>query len=257
MKFTIAVTSVSMLFLIISCEKSQDIVPQTTSQTTTPTTTQTITPSGVVDSTKPSNQEVYDAFVRLALKNSANTQAMTIRKWSSTKAQIKVYWDGGKTTTLSTALDKLMADMNGLNKYNKLVRTEVAAEASIIINRVDASVHNAKYPNYQVTNTTIQGNTFTQWNSTEITNAVVWLSATTPASLQIGVLRHELTHALGLGHIENTKSIMVAVMSGVNYDFNNYSLLDQKILQILADSRVKQGMSEANVSAVIKEYAAK
>ena len=46
-------------------------------------------------------------------------------------------------------------------------------------------------------------------------------------------------------------------MNGINYDFNNFSLLDQKILQILADTRVKQGMTEANVSAVIKEYAAK
>ena len=87
--------------------------------------------------------------------------------------------------------------------------------------------------------------------------AVVWLSPSTPASVEHGVLRHELTHALGLGHIENTKSIMVAVMNGVNYDFNNYSLLDQKILQILADTRVKQGMTEDNISAVIKEYAAK
>ena len=146
--------------------------------------------------------------------------------------------------------------MNSLNKYSKLVRTEVVAEADIIINRVDIATHNAKYASYQVTNTTIQGNTFTQWNNTEIMKAVVWLSPNTPASVQTGVLRHELTHALGLGHIENTKSIMVAVMNGVNYDFNNYSILDQKVIQILADDRVKQGMAEANVSVVIKEYAA-
>lgn len=257
MKLAIAVTSLSMLFLMISCEKSQEVAPQTTTKTTTPTTPTTTSPSGTVDATKPSSQEIYDAFVRLALKNSGNTQTMTVRKWATTKTQVKVYWDGGRTTALFTALDKIIADMNSLNKYSKLVRTEVVAEADIIINRVDAATHNAKYASYQVTNTSVQGNTFTQWNTTEIVKAIVWLSPTTPATLQTGVLRHELTHALGLGHIENTKSIMVAIMSGVNYDFNNYSVLDQRVLQILADARVKQGMNEANISAVIKEYAAK
>lgn len=257
MKLAIAVTSLSMLFLMISCEKSQEVAPQTTTKTTTPTTPTTTSPSGTVDATKPSSQEIYDAFVRLALKNSGNTQTMTVRKWATTKTQVKVYWDGGRTTALFTALDKIIVDMNSLNKYSKLVRTEVVAEADIIINRVDAATHNAKYASYQVTNTSVQGNTFTQWNTTEIVKAIVWLSPTTPATLQTGVLRHELTHALGLGHIENTKSIMVAIMSGVNYDFNNYSVLDQRVLQILADARVKQGMNEANISAVIKEYAAK
>jgi Protein of unknown function (DUF2927)/Matrixin len=249
MKFATAVTSVSMLFLMVACQKNQEI---------TPTTTTTLTTSnGVINNTKPTSQEIYDAFVRLALKNSSNTQTLAIRKWASTKTQIKVYWDGGRTTVLFTALDKIIADMNSLNKYSKLVRTEVVADANIIINRVDVATHNAKYASYQVTNTVVQGNTFTLWSNTEIMKAVVWLSPIAPASVQNGVLRHELTHALGLGHIENTKSIMVAVMSGVNYDFNNYSILDQRVLQILGDARVKQGMTETNVSAVIKEYAAK
>ncbi len=258
-----------MLFLTISCETSQEVVPKTTTTTTTTTTVPPTPiipptpslpptpPSGTIEATKPSSQEIYDAFVRLALKNSSNTQTQTIRKWASTKTKINVYWDGGRTTALFMALDKIIADMNSLNKYSKLVRTEVVAEADIIINRVDIATHNAKYASYQVTNTSIQGNTFTQWNNTEIMKAVVWLSPNTPASVQTGVLRHELTHALGLGHIENTKSIMVAVMNGVNYDFNNYSILDQKVIQILTDARVKQGMTEANVSVVIKEYAAK
>lgn len=250
MKFAIAVTSISILFLMISCEKSQELSPPTT------TTTQTSS-SGVINNAIPTSQEIYDAFVRLALKNSNNTQTMTIRKWATSKTQIKVYWDGGRTTALFTALDKVIADMNSLNKYSKLVRTEVVAQADIIINRVDVATHNAKYAGFQVTNTTVQGNTFTQWNNTEIIKSVIWLSPSTPANLQNGVLRHELTHALGLGHIENTKSIMVAVMSGINYDFNNYSVLDQRVLQILADARVKQGMTEVNISTVIKEYAAK
>ena len=264
MKFAIAVTSVSMLFLTISCETSQEVAPKTTTTTTTPIippiptpTPPPTPPSGTIDSTKPSSQEIYDAFVRLALKNSSNTQTQTIRKWASTKTKINVYWDGGQTTALFAALDKILADMNDLNKFNKLVRTEVIGDADIIINRVDIATHNAKYASYQVTNTSIQGNTFTQWNSTEIMKGVVWLSPNTPTSVQTGVLRHELTHTLGLGHIENTKSIMVAVMNGVNYDFNNYSILDKKVIQILADARVKQGMTEANISAVIKEYAAK
>lgn len=252
MRFAIAVTLISVLFLTIACEKSEEIDPQTTNSTTSPTSS-----TGVINNTKPTSQEVYDAFVRLALKNSAGTQTLTIRKWLSTKTQIKVYWDGGRTTDLLKALDKVIVDMNSLNKYNKMVRTEVVAEADIIINRVDAATHNAKYASYQVTNTSVQGNTFTQWSNTEIMKAIVWLSPSTPPTLQNGVLRHELTHALGLGHIENTKSIMVAVMSGVSYDFNSYSLLDQTVLQILADNRVKQGMNEANISAVIKEYAAK
>jgi predicted Zn-dependent protease len=261
MKLTIAVTSISLFFMTISCEKTQEVAPSTNTNTTTTTNTNntntTTTTTSTANTPKPTSQEIYDAFVRLALRNSSNTQSVTIRKWASTKTQIKVYWDGGRTTTLFTALDKLIADMNSLNKYNKMVRTEVASEADIIINRVDAATHNAKYANYQVTNTSVQGNTFTAWSNTEIIKAVVWLSPNAPASVQNGVLRHELTHALGLGHIENTKSIMVAVMSGVNYDFNNYSVLDQRVLQILADARVKQGMTEANISAVIKEYAAK
>jgi predicted Zn-dependent protease len=138
-----------------------------------------------------------------------------------------------------------------------MIKTEVVGEADIIINRVDVATHNAKYASYQVTNTTVQGNTFTLWSNTGITKAVMWLSPSTPITLQNGVLRHELTHALGIGHTENTKSIMVAIMNGANYDFNNFSILDQRVIQILADSRVQQAMSEANVSAVIKEYAAK
>lgn len=252
MKITIAVTSVSMLFLMIACEKSQEIAP-----TSTPTSVQTSSSGGVINSVRPTSKEIYDAFVRLALKNSSNTKALTIRKWISTKTQIKVYWDGGRTADLILALDKVIADMNVLNKHSKLVRTGVVAEADITINRVDAKTHNAKYTGFQVTNTSVQGNTFTQWNSTTIVKAVIWLLPTTPTTLQNGVLRHELTHALGLGHIENTKSIMVAVMNGANYDFNNFSILDQRVLQILGDNRVKQGMTEANASAVIKEYAAK
>ena len=252
MKITIAVTAVSLVFLTIACQTSEEITPVAKPNTNSTTTTTTSTTT-----TKPSSQEIYDTFVRLTLKNSAGTAATTIRKWVSTKTQIKIYWDGGRTTALISALDKVMADMNALNKYNKMVRTEVVAEADIIINRVDATTHNSKYASYQVANSSVQGTTFTQWSSTGIVKGIVWLSPTTPTTIQNGVLRHELTHALGIGHTENTKSIMVAVMSNNNYDFNSFSILDQRIIQILADNRVKQGNSEANISAVIKEYAAK
>jgi predicted Zn-dependent protease len=182
---------------------------------------------------------------------------MTIRKWLPTKTQIKVYWDGGRTTALLSTLDKIMADMNVLNRYNKMLRTEVVAEADIIINRVEVATHNSKYTSFQVSNSSVQGLTFTQWSSDAITKAVVWLSPTTSSILQNGVLRHELIHALGIGHTENTKSIMIPVLSGNNYDFNSFSILDQRMIQILSDNRVKQGNTEANISAVIKEYAAK
>lgn len=255
MKIALTVTAVSLIFLTIACQTSEEsITPATdtttssTNNTTTPTTTTTV---------KPSSQEIYDTFVRLTLKNSAGTAAMTIRKWLPTKTQIKIYWDGGRTTALLSALDKIMADMNSLNKYNKMVRTEAVAEADIIINRVEAATHNSKYASYQVSNSSVQGTTFTQWTSDAITKAIVWLSPTAPTTIQNGVLRHELTHALGIGHTENTKSIMVAVMNNNNYDFNSFSILDQRIIQILSDNRVKQGNTEANISAVIKEYAAK
>lgn len=253
MKIVIAVTAVSLVFLTIACQTSEENITPATNTTTSSTNTSTTTTTTV----KPSSQEIYDTFVRLTLKNSAGTAATTIRKWLSTKTQIKIYWDGGRTSALISALDKVMADMNALNKYNKMVRTEVVAEADIIINRVDATTHNSKYASYQVSNSSVQGTTFTQWSSTGIVKGIVWLSPTTPTTIQNGVLRHELTHALGIGHTENTKSIMVAVMSNNNYDFNSFSVLDQRIIQILADNRVKQGNSEANISAVIKEYAAK
>jgi len=251
MKIAIAVTAVSLVFLTIACQPSEEIAP--ISKTNTPTTPTTTTTTA----TKPSSQEIYDTFVRLTLKNSAGTAATTIRKWISTKTQIKIFWDGGRTSALISALDKVMADMNALNKFNKMVRTEVVAEADIIINRVDAATHNSKYASYQVSNSSVQGTTFTQWNNTGIVKGIVWLSPTTPTTIQNGVLRHELTHALGIGHTENTKSIMVAVMGNTNYNFNSFSVLDQRIIQILADNRVQQGNSEANISAVIKEYAAK
>lgn len=254
MKITIAVSAVSLVFLTIACQPSEEIAPVSKTNTPTTPTTTTTTPTTTV---KPSSQEIYDTFVRLTLKNSAGTAATTIRKWISTKTQIKIYWDGGRTTALISALDKVMADMNTLNKYNKMVRTEVVAEADIIINRVDVATHNSKYASYQVANSSVQGTTFTQWSSTGIVKGIVWLSPTTPSNLQNGVLRHELTHALGIGHTENTKSIMIPVMSSNNYDFNSFSILDQRIIQILSDNRVKQGNSEANISAVIKEYAAK
>lgn len=253
MKITIAVTVVSLFFLTIACQTSEENIPPVTNTTTSSTNTSSTTTTTV----KPSSQEIYDTFVRLTLKNSAGTAAMTIRKWLPTKTQIKVYWDGGRTATLISALDKVMADMNALNKYNKMLRTEVVAEADIIINRVEAATHNSKYVSYQVSNSSVQGTTFTQWTSDAITKAIVWLSPTTPSNLQNGVLRHELTHTLGIGHTDNTKSIMIPIMSNNNYDFNNFSVLDQRIIQILADNRVKQGNSETNISAVIKEYAAK
>lgn len=251
MKIAIAITAVSLVFLTIACQTSEEITPVAKPNTNSTTTT---TPTTTI---KPSSQEIYDTFVRLTLKNSAGTAATTIRKWLPTKTQIKVFWDGGRTSALISALDKVMADMNALNKFNKMVRTEVVAEADIIINRVDVATHNSKYASYQVSNSSVQGTTFTQWSSTGIVKAIVWLSPSTPTTIQNGVLRHELTHALGIGHTENTKSIMVAVMSSNNYDFNNFSILDQRVIQILADNRVKQGNSEANISAVIKEYAAK
>ncbi len=253
MKIAIAVSAVSLVFLTIACQTSEENITPATNTTTSSTNPSTTTTTTV----KPSNQEIYDTFVRLTLKNSAGTAAMTIRKWLPSKTQIKIYWDGGRTSTLLSALDKVMADMNLLNKYNKMLRTEVVAEADIIINRVEAATHNSKYASFQVSNSSVQGTTFTQWSSDAITKAIVWLSPTTPSNLQNGVLRHELTHALGIGHTENTKSIMIPVMSSNNYDFNSFSVLDQRIIQILADNRVKQGNSEANISAVIKEYAAK
>lgn len=255
MKIALAATTVSLVFLTIACNTSEENISPATKTSTTPSTT--TTPPPTTTTVKPSSQEIYDTFVRLALKNSAGTAAMTIRKWLPSKAQIKIYWDGGRTTALFTALDKVIADMNSLNKFNKMVRTEAVAEADIIINRVDAATHNSKYASYQVSNSSVQGTTFTQWTSDAITKAIVWLSPTTPASLQNGVLRHELTHALGIGHTENTKSIMIPVMSSNNYDFNSFSILDQRIIQILSDNRVKQGNTEANISAVIREYAAK
>ncbi|CAH0995885.1 hypothetical protein EMA8858_02013 [Emticicia aquatica] len=251
MKIIVAVTAISLVFLTLACQKTEEVVVPSTKTTNTQTSTNTTT------TVKLSSQEIYDTFVRLALKNSAGTQVMTIRKWLPTKAQIKIFWDGGRTTVLTTALDKIIADMNLLNKYNKMIKTEVVGEADIIINRVDVATHNAKYASYQVTNTTVQGNTFTQWSGTNITKAIIWLSPTTASSVQNGVLRHELTHALGIGHTENTKSIMIPVMSSTTYDFNTFSTLDQRILQILSDNRVKHGMNEANISDVIKEYAAK
>lgn len=253
MKIAIALTAISLVFLTIACQTSKENITPVTNTTTNTTNTSTTTTTTV----KPSSQEIYDTFVRLTLKNSAGTAAMTIRKWLPTKAQIKIYWDGGRTTALISALDKVMADINALNKFNKMVRTEAVAEADIIINRVEAATHNSKYASFQVANSSVQGTTFTQWTSNAITKAVVWLSPSTPTTIQNGVLRHELTHALGIGHTENTKSIMVAVMGNTNYDFNSFSVLDQRIIQILADNRVKQGNSEANISAVIKEYAAK
>lgn len=253
MKITIALTAVSLVFLTIACQTSEENITPATNTTTSSTNTSTNTTTTV----KPSSQEIYDTFVRLTLKNSAGTAAMTIRKWLPSKTQIKIYWDGGRTSALISALDKIMADMNALNKYNKMVRTEVVAEADIIINRVEAATHNSKYASYQVSNSSVQGTTFTQWTSDAITKGIVWLSPTTPSNLQNGVLRHELTHALGIGHTENAKSIMVPVMSSNTYDFNSFSVLDQRIIQILADNRVKQGNSETNISAIIKEYAAK
>ena len=119
------------------------------------------------------------------------------------------------------------------------------------------ATHNNKYTRFQVSNSSVQGLTFIQWSSDAITKAVVWLSPTTPINLQNGVLRHELIHALGIGHTENTKSIMIPVLSSNNYDFNSFSILDQRMIQILSDNRVKQGNTEANISSVIKEYAAK
>lgn len=246
MKIAIAVSAVSLVFLTIACQTSEEnIIPATNTSTNS-----TIT-------TKPSSQEIYDTFVRLTLKNSTGTSSMTIRKWLPTKTQIKIYWDGGRTTTLLSALDKIMADINLLNKYNKMIRTEVVAEADIIINRVEATTHNSKYTNFQVSNSSIQGLTFTQWSSQAITKAVIWLSPTTSSNLQNGVLRHELIHALGIGHTENTKSIMIPAISSNIYDFNSFSILDQRIIQILSDNRIKQGNTEANISTVIKEYAAK
>lgn len=253
MKIILTLTAISLIFLTIACQTSKENITPISNTTTNSTNTSTSTTTTL----KPSSQEIYDTFVRLTLKNSAGTAAMTIRKWLPSKAQIKIYWDGGRTTALISALDKIMADMNALNKYNKMIRTEAAAEADIIINRVDATTHNNKYASYKITNSSVQGTTFTQWTSDAITKAIVWLSPSAPTTIQNGVLRHELTHALGIGHTENTKSIMVAVMSSNNYDFNSFSLLDQRVIQILADNRVKQGNSEANISAVIKEYAAK
>jgi hypothetical protein len=249
MKIVLTVTAVSLVFLTIACQTSEEnITPATNTNSNSTNTTTTV---------KPSSQEIYDTFVRLTLKNSTGTSAMTIRKWLPTKTQIKIYWDGGRTTALLSALDKIMADMNVLNRYNKMIRTEVIAEADIVINRVEVATHNSKYTSFQVSNSSVQGLTFTQWSSDAITKAVVWLSPTTLSILQNGVLRHELIHALGIGHTENTKSIMIPVLSSNNYDFNSFSILDQRMIQILSDNRVKQGNTEANISAVIKEYAAK
>jgi hypothetical protein len=249
MKIVLTVTAVSLVFLTIACQTSEEnITPATNTNSNSTNTTTTV---------KPSSQEIYDTFVRLTLKNSTGTSAMTIRKWLPTKTQIKIYWDGGRTTALLSALDKIMADMNVLNRYNKMIRTEVIAEADIVINRVEVATHNSKYTSFQVSNSSVQGLTFTQWSSDAITKAVVWLSPTTLSILQNGVLRHELIHALGIGHTENTKSIMIPVLSSNNYDFNSFSILDQRMIQILSDNRVKQGNTEANISSVIKEYAAK
>jgi hypothetical protein len=109
MKITLTITALSLVFLTIACQTSEENI--------TPATNATTNSTNIITIVKPSSQEIYDTFVRLTLKNSAGTSAMTIRKWLPTKTLIKVYWDGGRTTALVSALDKIIADMNVFRKH--------------------------------------------------------------------------------------------------------------------------------------------
>jgi Protein of unknown function (DUF2927) len=253
MKFAIGISIVGMFFFTIACKTNDETTPDPNVVVTVPGVTNTTTKP----TTTVTNQEVYNEFVRLALKSTDGKQSATIRKWNPSFAQVKIFWDNGSDATLLKNLDKIIADINTLSKSNKFVRTSVAAEAQITINKDYSNAHDLKYPQFKVSNPNMSGETYTIWGASGIQKAVVWLSPTSISSLITGIMRHELLHGLGLGHTENTKSIMVAVMNGANYDFTTFSTLDKSVVSILQDPRVMHGNQESNVSAVIKEYATK
>lgn len=251
MRFAIVIFTF-LTIINIGCSTEDKATPQVVlSGNPTGTTTTTSTNTAV------SSQEVYNTFVRLALKSSDGATVMTIRKWQPSITTVKIFWDNGSDATLLKYLDKVISDLNSISKSNKFARTTNASEAHFIINRTTAANHGSKYPQYKVTNPNMSGETYTVWGSTGIQKSVMWLSPTVSAELLQGVIRHEILHGLGLGHTENTKSIMIPVMSAVNYNFGAFSNLDKSIISILQDARVQQGQNESAVAAIIKEYAAK
>jgi len=79
MKIILAVTAVSLVFMVKACKTSDLNITPTTNSTNT------------ITNIKPSGLEIYDTFIRLKLKNSAGKVVKTVRKWLPTKTQIKAY----------------------------------------------------------------------------------------------------------------------------------------------------------------------
>ncbi|MFN3850469.1 MAG: DUF2927 domain-containing protein [Spirosomataceae bacterium] len=203
--------------------------------------------------TTPQGKEAYDEFIKLVFKDSGGRDK-NVAKWTDAKPQVLVFLDGSKDPNITKALEGIFAELKAINKVNTFSFTSKAADASIIINRATFEEHNAKYTSAKSPSSGLAGYTTYTFNSMSgITNATIWLNVSLAANNALYILRHEFSHALGLSHTANTNSIMFAT-ANIYYKTASYSALDSKIIEILSDKRIKQGMILKDADPIIKEY---
>ncbi len=246
-----------MLWLV-ACQ-TDDVTPTTTTNNNQNNTNTNPNPNPVVQPkswalTTKEGKEAYDELIRLLFKSSDGVYDKNVVKWTDGTPKIQIYIDGIKDAAMNKALEGILAEIKTVNKVNTFEIVANASEAEIVLNKETFEKHNAKYTNAKAPNANIAGYTVYTYNSTKgLLNATIWVNSLLGSSNLLYILRHEFTHSLGLGHTSNINSIMYGT-ANAQYNNASYSALDKKILEILFDKRIKQGMTLQQADAIIKEY---
>jgi predicted Zn-dependent protease len=240
----------SFLWLVACQQQETEVSPE---QTNNSNPAPVVQPKSWALTTK-EGKEAYDELVRLVFKTSDGSSNKNVVKWTESTPKIQIFIDGPKDATMNKAFDGILAEIKTVNKVNTFEIVSKASDAKIVINKDTFENHNAEYPNAKAPNSSIGGYTVYTYSSVSgLTNATVWINPNISGNNLLYILRHEFTHSLGLGHTTNINSVMFST-ANTQYNVANYAPLDKKILEILFDKRIKQGMSLSQADAIIKEY---
>jgi predicted Zn-dependent protease len=202
----------SILYLAACQQQNEEVKPTNTGSTNTNTNpAPVVVPKSWALSTK-EGKEAYDELIRLVFKTSDGSQARNVVKWTENIPKIQIFVDGSKDATMNKALETILAELKTLNKVNTYELIGSATGAEMIINRDTFEKHNAKYTNAQVPTPNIAGYTVYTYGSSGLMNATIWINPAITSNNLNYIVRHEFTHAMGLGHTTNINSIMYSTV---------------------------------------------
>jgi hypothetical protein len=186
----------------------------------------------------PSRSEVIDELVDLALDPGNPASRHTVTKWARPSVAVEVTGDPDGGT--EECLAEVIADIRDLAGSLDL-KIGGKANPEIKVNFIPLE----EFP-LRVPGSTSDSVGYTQCESRKgfLQSCTIWVpSSGVSERLRCTILRHEMTHGLGLlGHSEHAESIL---FQGTSADA--YSPLDREVIRLLYNQALPTGFTEETV----------